>query len=314
MDLIAARLTAQALSAPLPTALGAVRRMLAVQAQGAWIPRHILRPRLTPGTPGDTTGTLRTWLMRGTIHLTATEDIGWLTRLFGPYFLDRQAGRRLELGLTPELLARVRPLLAAALPATREELQAIAAANGVPEGQARAYVLTALCQSGDACLDPDGETYREIPAGHEPADPLRELGERYLAGHGPATAADLAAWSGLPLGTARKALAHAAEPDIEPAPVPELLLLGHFDSWLLAYKDRSFTLDAAHAKDVRRGGGIVRPLILVRGRVAGTWSHVTRRGSLLVETEAWDRLPYPALEAEAAALGAFHGLQGEVVT
>lgn len=312
MDPVAARLTSQALSAPLPSAIGAVRRMVAIQAQGVWVPRHILRPRLTPGTPDDTSGALRTWLMRGTIHLADAGDIGWLTSLFGPYFLGRQEGRRLELGLTAALLDRVLPLLAAALPATREELQAIAAANGVPEGQARAYVLTALCQHGLACLEAGSDTYREIPAGREPVDPLRELGARYLAGHGPATAADLAAWSGLPLGTARKALAEVPVPDAEPAPVPEVLLLGHFDSWLLAYKDRSFTLDPTHAKDVRRGGGIIRPLILVRGRVAGTWSHLVRKDVLTVETEAWDRVPEAALRAEAVALGAFHGLDGEV--
>jgi hypothetical protein len=38
---------------------------------------------------------LRTWCMRGTLHLLATEDLGWLVPLLGPVFVSidpRRAG------------------------------------------------------------------------------------------------------------------------------------------------------------------------------------------------------------------------------
>jgi hypothetical protein len=35
---------------------------------------------------------VRTWCMRGTLHLVATEDVGWLLSLLGPLFVA--AGRR----------------------------------------------------------------------------------------------------------------------------------------------------------------------------------------------------------------------------
>src|SRR4051812_43404212 len=42
---------------------------------------------------------VRTWAMRGTLHLVATVDLGWLLGLIGPPFIQGTRRRRLELGL-----------------------------------------------------------------------------------------------------------------------------------------------------------------------------------------------------------------------
>lgn len=311
MDLIADRLTSQALSKPLNSVRDVVRRVVAVQAQSPWVPAHILRPRLAPGADMDMSGLRRTWLMRGTLHLVDAEDVAWLVDAFGTYFFLRQKPRREQLGLTTELFARVWPKLAAALPATREELVAIAEANGVPEGQARFYALVALCQTGKACMDAEDDVFRVLPKGDRPTFASRELGLRYLTGHGPASVDDLAAWAkkGRTAASSAHGQAEHLVDKIEAAEVPEVLLLGHFDPWLLGYEDRSFTLDPAHARQVQRGGGFLRPIVLHRGRVAGTWSYETRENRLAIEIDAWAPVPKDALEAEAAAVAASHGLE-----
>jgi len=90
-------------------------------------------------------------------------------------------------------------------------------------------------------------------------------------------------------------------------------LLGHLDPYLLAYRDRSFTLDPAHASAVQRGGGFLRPVVLVGGRVAGTWSRTRRTSRLDVAIDAFADIPADALEAELAALGTAFGASVSLV-
>ena len=115
-----------------------------------------------------------------------------------------------------------------------------------------------------------------VPAGGGRPDrdaALAELARRYLRGHGPATPEDLAAWSGLGLGDARRGFAAVAGDRGAPAPPARLppRLLPAFDPYLLGWRDRGFAVDAEHARAVHPGGGIIRAVALVNGRAAGTW-------------------------------------------
>jgi hypothetical protein len=101
---------------------------------------------------------------------------------------------------------------------------------------------------------------------------LGELARRYLRGHAPAADIDLAAWSGLPLRDARRGLERAGDV-ASPAPgrIPPRLLPA-FDPYLLGWKDRSFAVPDALAKQVHPGGGILRAVVTDDGLVTGTWS------------------------------------------
>jgi hypothetical protein len=115
---------------------------------------------------------------------------------------------------------------------------------------------------------------------------LGELARRYLDGHGPATEGDLAWWSGLSLGEARRAIAiarHDLQVDegwwsVPRAPrkgrpgqrLSRVDLLPPFDEYTVAYRDRSAFLDADLAARTRNG--IMSPVVLVDGRIAGVWS------------------------------------------
>ena len=128
---------------------------------------------------------------------------------------------------------------------------ALAAARGVA-------VLGPL-QDGRQLFAPAGDWLRAAPpaqlGGTKREAALAELARRYLAGHGPATAADLAAWVGLPLRDARAGLTGIAAELVElgdelvelggsgrtPGRLPARLLPA-FDPYLLGWKDRSFAV------------------------------------------------------------------------
>jgi hypothetical protein len=126
---------------------------------------------------------------------------------------------------------------------------------------------------GLAVGDSDGRWRASDPPGAVDGDEaLATLADRYLAGYGPATARDLARWSGLALGVARRALdAAATAPDDDPPEPPEVRLLGGFDPVMLGYESREPVLAARHDKRILPGGGVLKATVLSRGRAVGTW-------------------------------------------
>jgi hypothetical protein len=291
----AQRLRSQGLTGPRAADAVAV---VGVQAQELAFARLAFRPRCA-GTvrAADVDAALRdralvwTWAMRGTLHLLRAADAGWLVGLLGPIFAARGRPRRLALGLDDALceraLAQLRELLGAGEPQTRAELAAQLPIDG--RGQAPAHLLAFAANRGLICRAPARDGSREptyvlledwlgaVPAVLPEDEALARLGRRYLAGHGPAGAEDLAAWSGIGLRAARRALAlaDAAAPRARRSRARHVALLGHFDPWLLGYASRELVLDPRHAKRIQSGGGFVAPAAIVDGRVVGTW----RRGA-----------------------------------
>jgi hypothetical protein len=182
---------------------------------------------------------------------------------------------------------------------TRAEVRSALDEAGVPtEGQALVHLLAAATLRGhivrgpirsgqpafvgvDAWLGPAPEQLEESGA-------LARLARRFLAGHGPATAEDLARWAGITLRRARAGLAAIAEESIDGADglvdladrsdegsggrapaMPAPSLLGAFDPVLHGWVDRSL-LVGTH-RNVVTTNGLFRPTALVGGRVVGTW-------------------------------------------
>lgn len=347
----ARRATAQLLHRPAGAgALAVVRALLAVQAQDARAARLALRARsagLTAAAVDAAVGEERSlvvaWLARGTLHLVTADDYPWLLGLTAP---RRAAGgeRRLRregvsAGDAEGAVTVIEHALAAEGPLTRAQLAERLAAAGIrAAGQATPHLLALAARRGVAVLGPlcDGErafalthdwlgAAPELPLEGERRDAaLAELARRYLAGHGPATAADLAAWAGLPLRDARAGLRAIASELAEAGteldlsrrgdPDPEALaprLLGAFDPYLLGWKDRAFAVPAAHARRVHPGGGIIRAVATAGGMAVGTWSARRRGAVLAVELEpfgALDREVAGALDREAADVARFEGL------
>jgi hypothetical protein len=225
--------------------------------------------------------------MRGTLHLVASEDLGWILGLFGERSFAAGARRRAQLGLDDATIERavalVRDLLASHGPATRPEVAAALAAAGIPhEGQATIHVLAAAAHLGHACYGPsrDGrESFvylpdwlrLERPPSRDTAS--AELARRYVAAHWPADGGDFAYWSGLPAAEARAAWSAVLPPPSSPpeSHTDTLRLLPAFDPYLLGWRDRSFAVPSALAKEVHPGGGTIRATVLRDGEVVRTW-------------------------------------------
>ena len=186
-------------------------------------------------------------------------------------------------------------------PQPREQLRRLLRDHGVPtDGQAIVHILVVATATGAVVRGPIAgadQAFVSVPHWVGPApkavdreEALARLARRYLAGHVPAGAPDLAKWAGLPLGDARQGLAAiadevvpagpgmvalAASPGAEagtagiPLALPAPRLLGPFDPLLHGWASRRpFVGDHGSVVTVN---GIFRPVALVGGRVVATW-------------------------------------------
>jgi hypothetical protein len=315
-----------------------VRDVFALQAQDASAANLSVRVRSTGLTVNDVERArlqdrtlVRTWALRGTLHLLATADLVWLLPYLAPRFIQSNQRRRVQLGLDDAVIARALPALRDLLqregPLTRAELAARLRPLDIPvEGQAIAHLVGLAALEGIMCLGPDRgskPTYAPLSnwiAGDLPSpsdDVLGWLARRYLHAYGPAGPEDLAAWAGITLSDARagfaaqsddlievqiegsqawilKEQAHALDqPENVSAPVK---LLPAFDTVLLGYRSRDWFLPAQFAERVLPGGGMLRPAVLVDGWIVGAWKSKKVKHSLQITVE-----PFAELTDEARA-------------
>src|SRR4051812_31540676 len=280
--------------APRSGVVETVRAVGALQAQDARAAELGIRAR----RPGSTLAEVRaarfedrsvarTWVMRGTLHRTPAEDARWMVELLGPVGLKKSARRIAELGVG-DVREPVRAALADG-PLTRRALADAVRARGVrlpDHPQVPAWLTGVAALRGEIIEGQAGEFVLFddwLGPSPEPPDPVAELAPRHARAHPPSAPADFAAWSGLPVGQARRAYTelgfeevevlgrHAVvPPGLQPAP-PHVRLLPRFDSYLLGHRDRALIMRDEHDKAVRPGGGILAATVVVDGRVEGTW-------------------------------------------
>jgi hypothetical protein len=301
-----------------PTVAATVRTMTALQGQD--LPGVLCSAALrTDG--GSLTGVraamdagevVRSWPMRGTLHLVAAEDLGWMIAIGAPRVATSAARRQRELGLDDATLSKAEKVAVGALEGgralRRKDLFAVWQAAGIStEGQRGAHLVGHLAVSRVVCLGPTAGSEQALVLLDEWVPrPRRLTGDeavaawalRYFRGHGPATVADFAWWTGLKISDSRAA--HATVADqlerldvgdvtywLDPATPARLdtcraearavHLLPGFDELLLGYRDRSAVLDPLHAARVIPGGnGMFLASVVAGGRVVGTWRRPAR--------------------------------------
>jgi len=256
---------------------------------------------------------IRSWPMRGTLHLVAGEDIGWMLELTAARTLQSLTSRHRELDIDPSAIDHARDvsteLLQGGHQATRAELfQALESAAISTAGQRGVHLLGALHQQQHLCLGPMrdndqlvvllNEWVKEPKSYADRDEALGEFVRRYFLSHGPATIRDFTWWTKLPVKDAKVGLAiardHLAElvvdttsyfmsPDLPDRAPQRVHALPGFDEFLLGYQDRSAALNPDYAPLIVPGNnGMFQSTIVVRGRIVGTWRRKRTTAGLTV--------------------------------
>lgn len=117
--------------------------------------------------------------------------------------------------------------------------------------------------------------------------------------------------------TTRDGRDYYADPQRAADGADDLFLLPPFDEFLVAYRDRTAVLDPAHADKVVPGANgifnpIFNPIVVVGGRVVGTWRRELKPGRVALSVSGFGELGTldpEELEAVGARYGRFLGAQ-----
>jgi hypothetical protein len=278
---------------------------------------------------------VRSWPLRGTLHFVAADDLRWMLATLAPRIVASTTRRLTAVELDARTLTRCRRIVERSLEGGRQlERRALyqrLESAGVRTAQSRGmHILWWLAHHGVICFGArDGRQHRFalvddwLPPSRrlDRDEALAELARRYFVSHGPAKADDFRWWSGLDAASARSALEIArprlqrsiVEGDVywsgEPVSgngsaaairLPHATLLPPYDEYLVAYRDRSAALDPVHASATRNG--IFGPIVMINGKVAGTWARTERSDSVAVATRMLTRPTAAESGAVAAAV------------
>jgi hypothetical protein len=290
---------------------------------------------------------LRTHVMRPTWHFVTPADIRWLLALTSPRVHAFNAPYYRKHGLDAAAhkrsVARIEKALARGEHLTREELgRAIDPSDSALTGERLATFvmraeLDAVIASG--AMRGKQHTYalldERAPASEKLTRDggLARLAHRYVSGHGPAQARDLAWWSGLTIADATRGFTAAEGLEravvngntywfapAKPLPkraAPVVHLLPNYDELLIAFKDRSFAFDPGVSPIA---GVLAAHFVVVDGRIVGGYrrtldkANVTLRLELLRSLSAAERKALnAAAERFAHSLGLAVRLELETV-
>lgn len=186
---------------------------------------------------------VRSWPMRGTLHLVPGEDLGWMVRLAAGRSRGTHLARLAALGIDDDEFDRAREILLGELDGTsvrtRAQLRDRWAAEGIDMDGGRAYYLLYVFVLDGLVSQVDGPGPEGAVQGSDPGSgpgfvhgfvhherwlaaygrvsrtPSREEAvaewlERFLRSHGPARVEDFRRWTALPLRDVRPALESVA--------------------------------------------------------------------------------------------------------
>jgi Winged helix DNA-binding domain len=334
------------------TVVETIEHLVGLQAQAPFPPYYGLLSRLDGFRPDDLASLItgrdvvRIALMRGTIHLVSARDCLPLRRLLQPV-MERglrsnfggqlagvdaaalaAAGRTLveAEGAEPMTFSQLGQALAGRWPDHRPAALAQGVRAFVPLVQVPPRAVwgrsgSSRHTSAEHWLGQPSRAEREgFPA---PALGLADLVMRYLGAFGPATARDVAAWSGL---TGLKAVMEQLRAslvtfrdergtelfDLPSAPRPggdipaPVRLVAEFDNLVLSHADRSRVISAENARRLSTVNGVIPGSVLIDGFVAGMWRLTSSRSMTTLAVELFGPMrERDALVREAERVLAF---------
>ena len=290
---------------------------------------------------------VRIWGQRNTVHIYAVDDWPLMHAALAaePSRMLRTVEKSEFSGDFKRTVRAAERQLRAGKRLTYKDIKAKRLREGQDVWAVSYVVFMMLVRAGQACHGPDDGSqstfvHRELwlPDLDWSPPPIKEacaeLALRYLATYGPAEARDLGFWYGASATAAKRWIEAAGErcvqvevdgsphwccaadlKDMGAKPPPRsrwpVRLLYRFDPLVLATKDKSWLVDEADYKRVWRPSAHVEAVLLVKGRIAGTWRYDKKAKGLTVKLTPFAPLT-PTVkrvaEREASGVAAFFGL------
>jgi hypothetical protein len=288
---------------------------------------------------------VKTWAMRGTLHLLAADDLPLYVAVLGPRWDDPGGAWLRGFGVTREQYDAILdgvPRALGARPKTREQLADKLGELGGPELREKLLsgwgaLLKPSARRGDLVFGPNrGRNVTFVGPDRwlgrlprvETEDAEREIARRFLAAYGPATADDVRRWLGMSVAKLKRMLRaledELVEVELSGAPAwllardagelrrarrpKSVRLLPAFDPYVVGFRPRSLLVDPEHEQRIFRPQAWFSPVVLVDGRAAGIWERERRGRRLEVRVEPFSRLSAASrrgIEDEAERLGEF---------
>jgi hypothetical protein len=288
---------------------------------------------------------VRTWCMRGTLHLLTAEDLPVYVAALRQHDRWWKGAWLRMVGMTEKelraSLEAIRDSLGAR-PVTRERLAEKVEARVGPKGRTWMMsgwgeMLKPAAFHGYLCSGPPrGQSVTfvrpdrwlggwSLPDGEQA---WREIVRRYFRAYGPATREEFARWWGMQPAAAGRVMKNAgaalAEVDVEGHsawfPAEDLPALGKarlgspvrllpgFDALVVGTRPRASLVELRFEDLIYRKAGWISPVVLIDGRAVGVWSHDRKGSRIEVSVQPFTKLSTAhrkAITDEADRLGNF---------
>ena len=264
---------------------------------------------------------LRTHLMRPTWHFVTPKDIRWLLQLTAPRVEAINAYTYREQNLDNKIFKRSNDIIAKALEGgkqlMRTELQAILKQKKIIADGIRLSCLMMKAElEGIICSGARKGNQHAYALLDERAKPVKamtkkealfQFTQRYFTSRGPATVKDFAGWSGLSITEAKEGTAMLPKKFIREkingqeyiflpmvtnaGKIQSSFLMPDYDEYGMSYKDRSALCN--HDIDLsvfKNGNPFFNRMIILDGRIEGTWKRTFKNNKAVVETAPFKSL------------------------
>jgi hypothetical protein len=325
----------QYLTQPANQPLEVVSRLVAIQAQysasvplAIWARNPCLSADWLKAALFETKTLVKTWCLRGTVHIFASADLAMLVQAVGEqqltnfdYFMKTRRGidgqqiRSLNKAIFRALAQH--PLIRSELHENVPELASIGGASWGLDVKGLAFIGALVLADSDDIETRFARRDVWLPnLSWEPpsqADAQRELLFRYLDAYGPSTRQDFAHWCGLKMKTVQ-AIFEACAQELIPAKVTgwygdyyfrrqDVLLLKEddevpaairflpkFDPLLMGYKNKTRFIDEEYLSRVYRPAGQIEAVVLLQGRAMASWRTTLQKAKLQLTVIPFRRL------------------------
>jgi hypothetical protein len=289
---------------------------------------------------------VKAWCMRGAVHFLPTSDFLMYIGALGKSILYKEQQWITRCGITIDDINNMIEAIVKALASeslTRQELtEQVVDLLG---SKFRKWIehswggiVKQACLKGLVCFGPNRgrevtfiRRDRWLP--HLNSLPIEDaqdsLLQQYLCTYGPATLQDFCTWSGMSMKEAtrirerlRDKIVNVTRDEKTALVLREDLgviqkveaidqsvrLLPSFDPYMLGHRQKTDIVDEAYYKQVYRKAGWLSPVVILNGRVIGTWSHKCKGEKLQAIVQLFnDELPkvLDKIKEEGSSLGSF---------